>query len=153
MYLRQYAVVFRHERKQERINCYLKSQAQLFKFSYNMLDKLLKIIPFASLLALWCVRCRSFKKKGKARTHNFTLILSFLSTMFKFSIPEPPSFLPAEEVTLLAEPTISFSSKRFAKFSYKEMYEKSTLPPIPQASASKWVTLFPWASFFHINQA
>ena len=71
--------------------------------------------------------------------------------MFKFSIPEPPSFLPAEEVTLLAEPTISFSSKRFAKFSYKEMYEKSTLPLIPQASASKWVTLFPWASFFHIN--
>ena len=142
----------------------------MFKFSYNMLDKLLKIIPFASLLALWCVRCRSFKKKGKARTHNFTLILSFLSTMFKFSIPEPPSFLPAEEVTLLAEPTISFSSKRFAKFSYKEMYEtisfsskrfakfsykemyeKSTLPPIPQASACKWVTLFPWASFFHIN--
>ena len=58
-----------------------------------MLDKLLKIIPFASLLALWCVWCRSFKKE-KVRTHNFTLIISFLSTMFKFSIPEHglPSF-------------------------------------------------------------
>ena len=87
-----------------------------------MLDKLLKIIAFASLLALWCVRCRSFKKE-KVRTHYFTLILSFLSTMFKFSIPEPPSFWPAGEVNLLAEPTILFSSKRFAKFSYKDDWE------------------------------
>ena len=65
-----------------------------------MLDKLLKIIPFASLLALWCVWCRSFKKE-KVRTHNFTLIISFLSTMFKFSIPEHG--LPSFHIRMIGE--------------------------------------------------